>query len=95
MDKLLFQKSTGYESKNQKFNYENQIYVNKTRGKKDPKTRIEIIQNRKKKPLDTSDYSNKDRDAPKIADYFDNARRISAEEDTEEIIPKIEISLNE
>ena len=54
-----------------------------------------MIKSNKGDQLDTSDYSNKDIKNTKIVDYFDNARRISVEEEPSEIVPKIEISLNE
>lgn len=93
-DKLLFQRTSEFQSKNLNLNSETKIYVNKTNGKKEPKTRIELLHNQLGENLDSFDYSNQGESTPKIVDYFDNARKISAEEDLKKIIPNIQISLN-
>jgi hypothetical protein len=81
MDRLLFQKPKNFDYKHSKLNSEGQLVVNETRGKKGPN----VMGNR-----GDDRFSN-----TQIVDYFDSARRISADDDQKKIVHKIEISLND
>jgi hypothetical protein len=81
MDRLLFQKPKNFEYKHSKLNSEGQLVLNETRGKKEPNV---------KGNRGEIGFSN-----TQIVDYFDSARRISADEDPKKIVQKIEISLSD
>lgn len=93
----LSQKPKNIEYKHSKLNSEGQITVNETKAKKEPKTKIEMVKssNHRGDQLEVSDYYAREKSNPKIVDYFESARRISVEEQKPEVVPKIEISLNE
>lgn len=91
------QKPKNIEYKHSKLNSEGQITVNETKAKKEPKTKIDMIKNSNPKGVEfeVSDYYAREKSNPKIVDYFESARRISVEEQKPEVVPKIEISLND
>jgi hypothetical protein len=91
LDRLLFEKS------NKISNYmkaEGQIMVNETKAKKEPNTRIEMV-NSSKSNKQSQNLTSKEVNNSKLVDYFENSRRISIDEEPSEVVPKIEISLNQ
>lgn len=84
LDRLLFEKS------NEKEIGSGQLSVNKTKGRKEPKMGENRYMGKEQMGFSHTQVSN-----TRIGDYFDNARKISVEEEPSEIVPKIEISLNE
>lgn len=81
LNRLLFQKSKNFDYKHSKLNSDTQIVVNETRGKKGPNLK--------------SDHSDDKFSKTQIVDYVGSKRRASVEEEQNESVPKIEISLNE
>lgn len=97
LEKMLFEKSITYKrNHNPKNMTEGQIMVNKTKAKKEPKTRIEMREpNKLNQEIEDFIISSKDVNKKKLTDYFESSHHGSFDEEQPADVPKIEVSLNE
>lgn len=91
LNRLLFENSSKVNNYMQP---EGQIMVHQTKAKKEPNTRIEMVNSSKSKKQNQN-LTSKEVNNSKLGDYYENSRRISVDEEPSEVVPKIEISLNQ
>lgn len=95
IDQLLFNNTNSKDTKHPKLNSQGQIMVHETKGKKEPKSNFEMIRKTKSNSDNSDALNNRSTKQNKVSEYFESARRISVDEEPAEVIPKIQISLNQ